>query len=256
MFIEMTSSIDLAEILFTLFWVFFAGLVFYLRREDKREGYPLQNDRSDRVKVQGFPAMPKPKEFRLAHGGTQYAPRDEGPEPEPALKAAAPHPGAPGVPTGDPMVDGVGPAAWAKRADTPDLTLGGEPRVLPLRAARGFSIASRDSDLRGWPVRAAGGDVVGEITDLWVDVVEPLVYYVELRLSGEDARQVLVPFGLVDLKRNRREAIVDAAYPQQFRNAPRLSNPDRITLREEDRVSAYFAGGLLYADERRAEPLL
>ncbi|HEX7718520.1 MAG TPA: photosynthetic reaction center subunit H, partial [Woeseiaceae bacterium] len=29
-------EIDVAEILFTLFWVFFIGLVIYLRREDKR----------------------------------------------------------------------------------------------------------------------------------------------------------------------------------------------------------------------------
>ena len=35
------ASVDLVEVLFTLFWVFFIGLVFYLQREMKREGYPL-----------------------------------------------------------------------------------------------------------------------------------------------------------------------------------------------------------------------
>ena len=33
--------------------------------------------------------------------------------------------GSPLVPTGNPMVDGVGPAAWADRADVPDLTFHG-----------------------------------------------------------------------------------------------------------------------------------
>ena len=27
------------------FWIFFAGLIFYLRKEDKREGYPLITER-------------------------------------------------------------------------------------------------------------------------------------------------------------------------------------------------------------------
>ncbi|MEO1576025.1 MAG: photosynthetic reaction center subunit H, partial [Pseudomonadota bacterium] len=53
------GEIDLVEIVFTLFWLFFAGLVMYLHRESKREGYPLESDRSDRAKrmqVVGFPA--------------------------------------------------------------------------------------------------------------------------------------------------------------------------------------------------------
>ena len=54
-------SIDLAEILFTLFWVFFIALVLYLHRESKREGYPLESDRGGDVVVQGFPAVPEPK---------------------------------------------------------------------------------------------------------------------------------------------------------------------------------------------------
>ena len=38
--------------------IFFAGLIYYLHRENKREGYPLESDRSPHIKVQGFPAMP------------------------------------------------------------------------------------------------------------------------------------------------------------------------------------------------------
>jgi hypothetical protein len=42
----------------------------------------------------------------------------------------------------------------------------------------------------------------------------------------------------------------------QFADAPALANPDQITLREEDRIQAYFASGHLYAEPGRAEPLL
>jgi photosynthetic reaction center H subunit len=52
--------IDFATICIYLFWFFFAALIIYLRREDKREGYPLESDRQG-VTVQGFPAMPGPR---------------------------------------------------------------------------------------------------------------------------------------------------------------------------------------------------
>ena len=42
-----TGTFDVAELAFYVFVLFFVGLVFYLRREDKREGYPLLTDRTD-----------------------------------------------------------------------------------------------------------------------------------------------------------------------------------------------------------------
>ena len=44
-----TQYIDVAQILLYAFWIFFAGLLIYLRREDKREGYPLESERSARA---------------------------------------------------------------------------------------------------------------------------------------------------------------------------------------------------------------
>jgi photosynthetic reaction center H subunit len=35
-----------------------------------------------------------------------------------------------------------------------------------------------------------------------------------------------------------------------------LKNADTITLREEDRISGYFAGGHMYATPQRLGPLL
>mgnify|MGYP000491222488 CR=1 FL=1 len=58
-----TGYIDVAQLVLYAFWIFFAGLIIYLRREDKREGYPLESERSGSVTVQGFPAVPAPKTF-------------------------------------------------------------------------------------------------------------------------------------------------------------------------------------------------
>ena len=65
-----TSYIDVAQLVLYAFWIFFAGLIYYLHQEDKREGYPLLSDRSDHVKVQGFPPIPSPKTFTLRDGIT------------------------------------------------------------------------------------------------------------------------------------------------------------------------------------------
>jgi photosynthetic reaction center H subunit len=37
-----TGYVDLAQILLYVFWIFFAGLIYYLVREGHREGYPLE----------------------------------------------------------------------------------------------------------------------------------------------------------------------------------------------------------------------
>ena len=52
-------NIDLASVLLYVFWAFFAGLIWYLHRENKREGYPLVSDRANSsLELVGFPAPP------------------------------------------------------------------------------------------------------------------------------------------------------------------------------------------------------
>jgi photosynthetic reaction center H subunit len=36
-----TGYVDVAQLALYAFWAFFFGLILYLRREDRREGYPL-----------------------------------------------------------------------------------------------------------------------------------------------------------------------------------------------------------------------
>jgi photosynthetic reaction center H subunit len=252
-----TGYIDVAQLVLYAFWIFFFGLVVYLRREDKREGYPLESGRTTRsggrVIVQGFPAVPTPKTFRLAHGGTAMAPRVTS---EPALRAApsAPWSGSPLEPTGNPMIDGVGPAAYALRAEVPDMTWDGRPRIVPLRVADDHVVESRDPDPRGMEVLGADGRVGGVVRDLWVDRSEPQFRYLEIEVAG--GRRVLLPVYHMTVDGRRREVRVKAIMGHQFADAPGLANPDQVTLREEDRIGAYYASGHLYAEPSRQEPLL
>ena len=47
------GNVDLAQISLYAFWLFFAGLVIYLQRENMREGYPLENEEGDLSANQG-----------------------------------------------------------------------------------------------------------------------------------------------------------------------------------------------------------
>lgn len=247
------ENIDLAEVLFTLFWVFFIGLVFYLHREGKREGYPLYSDRSEHITVQGFPAVPPPKTYYLEDGRRVRVPRNEPPEIDVAVVPAGRYPGAPHDPTGDPMLAAVGPGAYSERPDIPEKTLEGEPRIVPMRANDSLIVDKRDTDPRGMPLLAADGEQVGTVSDLWIDLAEPQIYYLEV--SG-DERSYIVPFGFADMDKRAGQIRVDALYSRHFENVPALSSPEQITMLEEDRISAYFGGGLMYANDKRGEPIL
>ena len=251
-----TDYIDVPQMVLYAFWIFFAGLIFYLRREDKREGYPLESDRGGNVKVQGFPAMPDPKTFLLADGSAVSAPRAEKPEPPVKALPTGPWPGAPLQPTGDPMRDGVGPAAYAQRADKPDVTLEGHPLIVPMRVARDFSTAPKSPNPVGMDVLGADGQVAGAVRDVWVDRGEVIARYFEVALTGAGGRNVLLPVAFSRVDGRRRQIRVQSILASQFAGVPPLKSPDQVTLREEDRISAYYAGGTLYATPERSEPLM
>jgi len=256
----LTSYLDVAQVVLYAFWVFFAGLIFYLRREDKREGYPLESDRSasaPRVTVVGYPRIPAPKTFRLAHGGTAQAPSGKVDPREIKAQPVGDWPGAPLEPTGNPMLDGVGPAAYALREDAPELTLDGLPNIVPMRVAGDASVAAEDEDPRGMAVFGADRAQAGTVRDIWVDRAEPQIRYLEVELPGAGgARAALLPITFAKIDARRRRITVHALLAGQFADVPALRSPDQVTKLEEDRITAYYAGGLLYATPGRAEPML
>ncbi|MES2423714.1 MAG: photosynthetic reaction center subunit H [Pseudomonadota bacterium] len=250
-----TGYIDVAQIALYVFWAFFAGLIYYLLRENKREGYPLESDRSAHITVQGWPSMPSPKTFKLQHGGSVSVPNDKKSPQELYARPTGNWPGAPLEPTGHAMLDGVGPGAYADRADTPDLTYEGTPRIVPLRADAAFSVARQDVDPRGLPVVGADGVVGGTVRDVWVDRSEMLLRYLEVEVQGDaGVRTVLLPINFSKI--GQRQVVVRSILGSQFRQVPAIKQPDQVTLLEEEKVMAYYGAGTLYATAARSEPLL
>jgi photosynthetic reaction center H subunit len=256
------ANIDLAELLLLLFVVFFLGLVLYLRREDRREGFPLEEDTTGRQEnIEGFLWFARPKQFVLADGAgvvEKPHPADRDQRPLNARRLAV-WPGSPLIPTGDPMVDGVGAGAYAERAKVPDMDLHGQPRIAPLSATPTFAVAKQDSDPRGFAMIGADGRVAGTVVDLWIDKMESLIRYAEVETMATDGvghRKVLVPFAMCTVSSGRREVRTDSASASQFAAAPTIESQTQITRYEEDRIIGYFGGGYLYANPRRAESLI
>ncbi|MEL6278797.1 MAG: photosynthetic reaction center subunit H [Pseudomonadota bacterium] len=244
------GRIDLALVSLYLFWLFFAGLVYWLQRENMREGYPLEDEQGNPVGAQGLFPLPDPKTFKLPHGrGEVSVPNGKGDSRELAMELTSPSGGSPFTPTGDPLVDGIGPAAWAERRDLPELDGHGHPKIVPMRMSENFQI-SAGRDPRGLPVAAYDGDVVGKINDLWIDEPEQLVRYLEIELN--DGTACLLP---MPLARIRKYGVrVHSLHGKHFANIPRTRSPNQVTMLEEEKICAYYCGGKLYANEERLEP--
>lgn len=341
-FSAITDYVDVAQVTLYVFWGFFAGLIFYIRREDKREGYPLTTselpEQTGRL-LDGFPPMPPPKTFVRHDGVVTYSPSTEGPSPPPlTCRPVALWPGAPIEPLGNPLLAGVGPGAWVDRIDEPDTTYRGDLKIIPLRASQVMAVDPEGLDPRGMRVVGADRVVAGRVVDLWVDVVEKSLRYLEVEIApelleaaaadhrvaagrvaaghgvtgrevadGEVAggvapapvpssgverggalsggmvpgeargellgspgavgvsaagpgeirtRRVMLPERFVRYSRSRGEVTVRAILGGQFRDVPRLRDPERITFREEDKITAYYGAGTLYATPGRIGPLL
>ena len=258
------GTFDVAELAFLLFFGFFVALVFYLNRESRREGYPLEDEATGKIHPGSLFDGDK-KTFALPNGRGTYVPEDVARDDinVPAVQAFAAA-GAPFVPTGDAMVDGMGPAAWANRAKYPDLTFDGRPRIVPIAQSHELVVSPNDPQLIGYPVVAADGVTVGTVSDIWVDQAEHMIRYLEVELSG--GKKVLAPMmvavvhghsllgKILPTTSDEKEYVeIDAITGAQFDNVPALENAGTISRYEEDRIQAYFGGGYMYATPERSE---
>lgn len=257
-----TGYVDVAQVALYAFWAFFAGLIVYLHRENKREGYPLVSEilgHTDEVVCEGLPPTPSPKVFNLSDGTRIEAPGSLFPPRLPnGARAAAIFPGAPLEPTGNPLVDGIGPASYAWRKDEPDLTIDGANKMVPLREAIQYSVHRNSPDPRGMSVIGADGETAGICVDIWIDEIEESVRYleVELSLAGFAGERVLLPQPFMRIRKRARTVVVRSILAAQFAEVPRLRSPDQVTRFEEDKLVAYFGGGAMYATRSRLEPVL
>jgi photosynthetic reaction center H subunit len=252
-----TSQIDVAQLALIAFFLFFVGLVFYLQRENNREGLPLYDDYGRKTDKTGMSGLPSDKVFITPHQGNIVVPRREAEQSIRGLNSAS-FISAPLQPVGNKLLSGLGPAAWAERADIPDPQFfNGAPRIVPLRVAPELSIAEEDTDPRGMNVVGADDAVAGTVHEVWFDRTEGMLRYIEVALVPSlGSRTVLVPSNMCDIQERNNRIKVNLILGAQFADVPGLKNPDQITMLEEDKIGGYFGGGLLYATPDRAEPLI
>lgn len=253
-----TSYVDVAQLALYAFWLFFAGLIFYLLRENKREGYPLvAADRAgvSPVIVQGWPEIPAQKAFPMPDGTNLMIPKPEHREPLTRFRRAGKFQGAPIEPTGEKLTAGIGPGAWANRHDVPDLGFDdGKPKIVPLRLAPGFFLAWEDPEILGYTVVGADNLVAGTVVEAWIDRSEVVVRYLEVALPSE--AHVLLPMTFIRIDRKTKRIICRYIKAAQFALAPVPKSADEITLLEEDKIQGFYAAGSLYAWPGREGPLL
>ncbi|MEO1293325.1 MAG: photosynthetic reaction center subunit H [Pseudomonadota bacterium] len=265
--IGLSDHIDLALIALYLFWVFFFGLVVWLNREGMREGFPVESEMTGKPVEAALLGVPQPKSFKIQDGIETTAPHPEKYQEAVTALPVAPFPGAPFEPVGDPMLSAFGAGAYAERLDIVLKTHHGNPKIAPMRSLSDFSIAEGDMDPRGFPVIAKDGETAGTVRDVWIDQEEQMIRYIEVELPNDtpniEARRVLVPFTMCRVTWRsgfkgavHEEVKVRSIKAAHFRYVPTTKNPDEVTLLEEDKITAFYGGGTLYADPKEREPLL
>ncbi|MBT8473916.1 MAG: photosynthetic reaction center subunit H [Rhodobacteraceae bacterium] len=241
------GNFDLASLSIWLFWGFFAFLIYYLQTENMREGYPLEDEDGNLAPNQGPFPLPSDKTFKLRNGeGELTVPSGaRGDREDLALARTAKNEGFPHAPTGDPMADGVGPASWAPRKDEPELDGHGHAKITPMAGHEAFFV-SAGRDPRGLPVLSRDDQVIGHVTEMWIDAAEHMVRYLQYDLEpewGQGSR--LVPITMARIK--EKWVMVRSLNAAHFNGVPQIASGSQITKLEEEKVCGYYAGGTLYS---------
>ncbi len=253
--VKIVGAYDVTELIFWAFVLFFIALIVYLQRESRREGYPLEDEATGRVDTPGgILHTASPKTFKMPFGRPAITvPDGKRDALDMPWKRTFASPGAPYYPTGNPLVDGIGPAAWADRAKHTDLDGEGRDRIVPIGMAEHIAVHAKDTDPRGLEVIAADGAVAGIISDIWVDRAEHQIRYLEVDLGK---KKVLAPMAMSKVEGRKGRVVIDAINAADFAAAPTPAKKSQITFYEEERIVAYFGGGYLYASKARQEPLI
>lgn len=194
----------------------------------------------------------------MPDGSQLLVPRDEHREPLSRFVRAGKFQGAPIVPTGEPLTAGIGPGAYAQRDDVPDAAFDdGLPKIVPLRVATAFFLAWEDPDIRGYRVVGSDDVSAGEVVEAWVDRSDVVLRYLEVQLTlPEAAHRVLLPMNFLRIDKRNRRIVVKYIRGGQFALVPVTKDPDQVTLLEEDKITAFYAAGSLFAWAGREGPIL
>ncbi len=249
---QISNQLDIPTLAFWVFALFFLGLVAWLQRESKREGYPLRASPFTTELIEGFPPQPvETRTYILNEGGTTEAPHHY----EQAPTHSRPmhqFDGTPFYPLGNPLLAGIGPGSWVMKKDVPALTERGDLLLQPLRDLHEWSIEKADADPRGMAVFDWRWNEVGVVADVWIDRGIKIIRMLEVRLHDSlYVGRVLVPVHHTQIREKSRRVRVTSLWAHQFADVPMPARPDVITGQEEERLNAYYSAGLFY----RADPM-
>jgi photosynthetic reaction center H subunit len=102
-------------------------------------------------------------------------------------------------------------------------------------------------DPRRLPVQASDHVIVGNISDMWVDGAEQMVRYLEVTLNRGGKRLIPMPMAKIHADRVKVSSIPS----ELFASVPTTRSSTEVTLLEEDKISAFYGGGTLYAADRK-----
>ena len=241
------GNFDLASLAIWGFWLFFAYLIYYLQTENMREGYPLEDEEGNLSPNQGPFPLPADKTFKRMHGQPDLTVPSgaRGDRADLALARTNASNGFPFAPTGNGLTDGVGPASWAPREDTPELDAHGHAKLTRMSGHADFFV-SAGRDPRGLPVLSRDDQVIGHVTDMWIDPSEHLVRYLEYKFDPQwGGGTALVPITLAKVK--ERWVMVKSLKAKDFNAVPRPATDGIVTKLEEDKICGFYAGGILYS---------
>lgn len=102
-----------------------------------------------------------------------------------------------------------------------------------------FEIVKGEPDIRGWDVRNAHGQKIGEVEELIVDAEKRKVRYMVVDLDDNelklDHRKVLLPIGLAELHQKNDDVILPAVNAEHLRALPAYDRGD-ITSETEQQI--------------------
>ncbi len=88
-----------------------------------------------------------------------------------------------------------------------------------------FEIVKGESDIRGWDVKTANGQKIGEVEELILDAQQKKVRYMVVDLDDddldlEDDKKVLIPIGLAELHKDDDDVLLPSVTVEQLRALP------------------------------------
>lgn len=113
-----------------------------------------------------------------------------------------------------------------------------------------FEIVEGQSDIRGWDVKDASGNQLGEVEELIFDYETRKVRYLVVDLEEDDSdgddsdaseKEVLVPIGIAELHENNDDVILPGVTKAQLLSLPEYDE-DRFDMEHEASVRNVFGG--------------